>query len=413
MTASDRTKRAPAGFTLLELMVGIAILLTVMSGITMLFVGSMRALRQGEQAIVAHETARGALHILEYDLTTCFTSRAHGQYYSFYGTPIGMTFVGVAGDEDESDDENLSRVTYVLYRHDLNCPWDNPSRPQETKVGGREFRTTMVDPTDHAIEYDVIVKTRSLIRYVERNQSDLDTFPPPPGTTKWPEPGYGPPAEPNTPMFNLWQELYDAAYVGDVNLMDLAGKEKMLGDELYLAKKRELWLRMLAGDPLLPNMWSELDASPVDYVIAENILWRIEIADTGVVLWEMNQDDDSMCLLYGRTAMFDPDGPAGPAGPRVKIQETPYFNTFDPDSGIPGFDILDTATGLAALQPFWQTYATGNSTGDPLNPRLPEFVQVKFRVMLPSAYPGAPDFDRSFSTTIEIPSGTTRRTPRI
>ncbi|MFP6584876.1 MAG: prepilin-type N-terminal cleavage/methylation domain-containing protein, partial [Candidatus Hydrogenedentota bacterium] len=101
-----------SGFTLIELLVSLAIFTTIMAGVTIMFNSVVRVTKQGYLNQKAFETVRGALSIIEEDLTRSFGSRATGHKHTFYGTPFGFTFIGLVPSED-SDDFNLARITYV------------------------------------------------------------------------------------------------------------------------------------------------------------------------------------------------------------------------------------------------------------------------------------------------------------
>ena len=90
-----RRNRARGGFTLVELLVAMTIFITVMSSVMFLFSAAIRISKQGFQSQDAFEIARGAMDILERDLSRSFTSRDHGDVFNFYGTPIGFTFIGM------------------------------------------------------------------------------------------------------------------------------------------------------------------------------------------------------------------------------------------------------------------------------------------------------------------------------
>jgi len=458
--------RHSAGFTLVELMVSIAILMTLMSGLVVLFVGSMRAVKQGYQTMEAIETARGALNIIEWDLTTSFASRQYGQYYTFFGIPAGMTFVGVVGGDDGI---NLSRVTYVLHEFDprpcdgLDNDLDGQiDEADECTVADEVFDTTMFvtlinrfDPSDRFLkEVRVLVRTRTLLRYVEPNVKDLDSFP-----YNWPDPLSSAVPEWTPEQRHVWEELHDTVWRGGVNLLDVdvdffpelaSGVETgALAQELLKAKKRELWIRMLAGEWLnpdwpLPDMWTLLDEHPADYVVAQNILWQIERIepvepqyrvyveyeeDPGKNHWEyINASGQNIVEEYnhwggndgvdnngdGRVDEIDGDKD-GRGEQRLygfssfmygrtaygRLDEKPWFNTED---NLPGYIALQDGD----LDTFWAEEAAQDVVGDPLKPRLPELVEVHFRLMFESPYPGAPDFDRPFSLLVGIPSGFTR-----
>jgi hypothetical protein len=392
----------------MELIVAVAILMTVVSGIALLFAGSTRAVRQSYQAMDAFENARGTLNIIERDLITCFTSRENGQYFHFVGTPIGMTFIGTV--KTSTGATELGRVTYVLHEWGVGGP----------PVGGDTFQSTReilvdegdpLDPNDDKWDWvDVRVRTRALLRYVEIGTRDLDTYPVEGFEREnWLD---NPQGELGSPDRNLSNELINAVNRGGVNLYnfqfedypDLApslgavAETQSLGQVLIRAKKCELWIRMLAGDPNLPDIWTLLGKDPADYVLAENIAWQVERADTGEVVEDMSMSGP--WFLYMRTALGD-DGLDSDFRPSFNLDQ----NWKNPDHTAPDPLLLLDQGDVAG---FWAAETETDLVGDPLRPRLPEMVKVDFRLMYPSAYTGAPDFDRGFQLTIAIPSGLTR-----
>lgn len=412
-----------AGFTLLELMVAVAILATVMSGILLLFSGTLRAVKQGNQSLEAYEEARGAIGVVERDLTSAFTSREHGHYYTFYGMPQGMVFIGAVQGKAGTP-VNLSRVTYAIHNsqgaQEFETTWPNPN---PAPLPGEEF-------------IDVLVQTRALIRYVEPAITDLETF-----KYDWPNPLLPAPGEVGSPEYQVWYELGQAGIVGGASGMDLfrfldpenqnvAPEERILAEtlleELLKAKKRELWIRMIAGDPALPNIWQLLldgngqPKNPRDYVVAENIVWKVIDKTIGQTIYLRKDEDPNSPIFfrYGRTAFQYDDNTQDAL---LTNDITPYFNAADNLFAAPP-GALDTETPQEALTPdeFWETYAveytsaiTGaeveaTRTGDPLRPRLPEFAEVEFTLFYPSNYPGTPDFNRTFSLMVDIPSAYTR-----
>ncbi len=263
---------ARAGFTLPELLVAIAIFISVMGGVALLFVNSIRTIRQGFQTQEVFEQARGALNIIERDLKRAFTSRDHGDYYSFYGTPIGFTFVGLVSQREGNPTDNVSRVTYVIHH-------DNT---------GRGILNT-IDDDD--------VYTYSLLRYVEPNIEDLDKFP-----IDWYN---GNLALSYTENGGTVGELLDSVLLDDafLNCRDPNDPNNCTGNvlasltprglEILNAKKREIWIRMLSGgDYEVPDAWyndtsdpnlaqfqatvwgpSGFPGPPDDFIVSENILY--------------------------------------------------------------------------------------------------------------------------------------------
>ena len=124
-----KIQRNNGGFSLAEILVAMAILVVVMSGVMALYSGAVSTVRQGYQAMDAFETARSSMAVLDRDLQSAFTARELGQYYQFFGMPDGFSFVGLLGNSQ------LGRVTYVL----------SPDPTQETA-----FETVLADSFEHA-----------------------------------------------------------------------------------------------------------------------------------------------------------------------------------------------------------------------------------------------------------------------
>ncbi len=416
-TACEQPNHAKAagaarrGFSLVELLVATAILSVLMSGIVMLFVGSMRSVSQAHQAFDAFEVARGAMNVIERDLTSAFASREYGDYYTFYGTPIGMIFVGVMGKQDSSVNINLSRVTYVLHVFE-DSDFSN-------RALGDKFETDIWDEGS-GDDVTVIVKTRALLRYVEPNVQDLESFP-----YDWPDLAGSAPGEIGSPERNVWDALQLAVNRnGGIDLYDLGPPEAALADELLKAKKRELWIRMLAGDPTLPDIWALLGEDPRDYVIAEHIAGDIVHADSGIPVGvrDVSNEDTILfpgafhCFRYGRTNRYEV------SDERYELfSDYAVSNFFNDERNLPLYDenapgandILHTffsdVDSRDDMRDYWRHYNAAPSTpGDFLRPRLPEVVQIKFRLMLERPYPGAKDFNRGFSMVIDVPAGFTR-----
>ncbi len=251
-----RVGRGGAGFTLVELIVATAILAIIALAIMTMFTGSMRAVKQGNQVIDANDMARAAIQIIERDLDTAFTARDAGEYHQFFGCPVGMMFIGlVRATYDPLDTTTetlqLARVSYLLYR---------------SEDGG-----LFTDRDDNLFE------AYSLVRLVEIGVEDLNTFP----GVNW----------------DFWDKDTaepDGIYLGLNAVRTWCGDNNLTYDEtqqMLAAKKRELWLRMLAGwgsattgdpeDDLPADPWSSIRVHPqadpaalntFDFVIADNIL---------------------------------------------------------------------------------------------------------------------------------------------
>ncbi|MCL4691958.1 MAG: prepilin-type N-terminal cleavage/methylation domain-containing protein, partial [Candidatus Hydrogenedentes bacterium] len=305
-----RTQRA-RGFTLVELLIATALFSIIMAAIVTLFVASLHAVKSAYLASDAYETSRGAFAVVERDLTTVFTMRDYGDYYQFYGTPQGMSMIGLVRDPDGGS-TTLGRITYVIYpvvikdtagdfyvTGPFNLPQLN-TRPVPIQFATINNAGTPSDPSDDFEEVqDFLYGTAALLRYVEPGVEDLDTYP-----FDWnelavdPEFGTSVKDELDRAIANLAGLPQDSSNP-NVLLRLTSSQQEMLA-----AKKRELWIRMLAGQeywipvlngaaPQLPNVWGMRDSDgsviqqswlepfdingdvnaldPRDYVVAENI----------------------------------------------------------------------------------------------------------------------------------------------
>ena len=208
-----------------------------MAGVTLLLIGSTRISQQGFQNQQAFEIARGAMSLMQRDLSRAFTARNHGDYYTFYGTPIGFTFVGIASPRDRGSG-NVARITYVIHQRD----------------GAPVLRD--VEGGDRYI-YD-------LVRYVEPNVEDLYSF-----DVDW--------DTALTDGSGTLQDLIDDEVAASIPVPCLAA-DIPCREQVEDAMRRQLWIRMLSRLEIgfLPDLWDVLDngaeLDSLDYVLAENIL---------------------------------------------------------------------------------------------------------------------------------------------
>lgn len=317
-----RNRNANGGFTLTELLVSTAIFAILMSSIAALFVASLHAVRAGYQSQEAFETSRGAFNVLERDLTTVFTSRDFGQYYQFYGNEYGMMMVGLLRLRDSSGREysRIGRVTYVMYPVVLRGAdgafyVTEPFALDYAKNVG--VQTTALSPEFHktrGVRYAgnnpysddgaTEVAVAALVRYVEPGVSDLDAYP-----FDWNalvdfyenNPEFPPNNSPQALRRQLDDSL-EAASISPNPSTDYAllGRLDSARDQMFAAKKRDLWIRMLScqkfwipklvqgtrssplipGIAFLPNVWKDgwLNGGPNngavdprDYVAVDNI----------------------------------------------------------------------------------------------------------------------------------------------
>jgi type II secretory pathway pseudopilin PulG len=421
----NRSERGRAGFTLVELLVALAIFITVMAIVALVFSAAVRTTKQGAQNQEAFELARAAMRLFERDLSRAFTNRDHGDVYSFYGTPIGFTYVGMIA-VDGQDAYNLARVTYVIYHNSLN------------QLTGAVGQYETVD--------GAIVPTYNLLRYVEPGVDNLDAYESPWTTTAS--------LDSNNPTLeDLVQRNVFEANCGT----DLACQEVV-----ERTARREIWIRMLAGgDTDVPSAWDELDLfldrglRPDDFVIGENIRFLsadgVQCAATSSALESLLEangtpldfDDLLFTDAIGNVCArligdvnstpiflpFDPVVDRFAAIPSPNSGPQPYFNYWD--MGVIRGDLTTTAddkvTPLAYT--FWNDARNlvsdgldndadgtvdepdeqyGVNVGSPLDARLPLAVTVDFTLFFPSVYPGAPDFNQRFTQRIDLPTGSRR-----
>jgi len=97
------------GFTAIELLVAIAIFITLMAGVTGLFTGIIRTVQGSYATMDAMENIRASMAVFEADLKQSFARSDLEDSYAFYGEPTGFVYIGA----DRTG--KLSRVTYVLH----------------------------------------------------------------------------------------------------------------------------------------------------------------------------------------------------------------------------------------------------------------------------------------------------------
>ncbi|MBI5093207.1 MAG: prepilin-type N-terminal cleavage/methylation domain-containing protein [Candidatus Hydrogenedentes bacterium] len=373
LSPRPQTPAPTHGFSLVELLVAMAVFGTVMAGITMLFVSSVRSVKQGTQNIDAFSTARATFDVIDRDLTTAFTSRDRGDYYNFFGTPIGFTFIGVVDTSGFAGGggDNLARITYVLHVTDgvtnsrgVNSESVTPENPNANIV------TDTAKPA----------KTFALIRYVEPNVNDLDNFP-----IDWNQPAYPDTANPQT----LAQYASTLISATDVSALSPA-QASLVADEFARAAKREAWIRMLAGE--VGNAWNQpnapnsglLNRYAGDYVISDGIILEDGISGS-IIRTDWSTDFGLLRPLFTYGGL---DQAQSSNDTLVQYWNAPWN--------------VRTSTGAVT-----QTLLT--AAGSAMRPRIPAIVQARLQWMFSSPYPGAPDFKRAFDKKIDIPTGYTRQ----
>ena len=408
------------GMTLVELLVSVAIVTTIFSAVVAMFLSAIRVTQKGTQSIQGFELARGVFNQIENDLTTAFSARDFGENQQFYGSPMGMTFVGVGQNvvsvdasgsnfnkaENAARASRLCRYTYVLWQEpvdafqlvDRNDPGRSAARPQA-------------------------VATYTLLRYIELGYGNLDDF-------RVPMPSVNANGEVN---YADLRSVKDAAInefgIGAVaqlfNRANCTDCGDMTDEQFERMQLREFWVRLLAGDPAMTgngsiSFWRDTtdaganDPRPDrrDYIVAENIV----LPDATFI----NHPDPTAV-----STVRDIDGNG--VIDQWDIYETGGFFQY----GITRHNPLE-GKGETLLRSYWQaapnlgnyqnmndwvkynavTYytldgsVTGDRLGSPQMSRIPEVVHVRVAFGMQSPFPGSPDFlPDPFEQTIEIPSG--------
>ena len=403
MSHRAKERQALAGFSLIEMLVAVAILMTLMSGIVMLFVGSLRAYRISQQQMDAFDEARGALTILNTDIASVYAPGEHHDSGTFYGCPIGMTFIGLTRTSDDSDDLNIARITYVLYN-----PYNLYSEPFSDMPPVEYFEGALEtpDPPPSGPMIDVDAFTYPLLRYVEPGVSDLDSFP-----VDW---EFRTVEGTSTIGWHLEDAVATARNDGLCDTCE---------DEFRRAKRCEYWIRMLAGGSMsenespLPNAWrfpEELmgiadppaDFSPRWYTITANVL---SVAAPG------ERYDD----FIAGTPLFDYDyayvlGADSLGNPQHKDTNS-WWNDYRSLNCDPRKEWRPLSVGevLEDRDPGAICGPPSDWSAIPCceNPQLPEIVKASFWLMFEAPISGAPDFRRLFSEDIFVSTAYTRRDP--
>lgn len=452
------------GFTLMELLVGMTLFLTIMASVTVMFNTVVRTTKMGYQSQIAYEVVRGVFDTMDQDVTRAFTSRETGLKDTFYGTPLGFTFIGMIDAEGDGN-YNLARITYVVFA-------DEQLYDHQLRVDYEAVADDDTPAEDRA--------TYSLLRYIEPGVDSLDSFP-----VNWTAdittdfdllgdnsfevnlqgdyitPMVGdPPKSPSDPPQTIVGEAVISG-VSDGSLASLEAIERAL--------KCELWIRMLAGDAEVPAFWSSpanlnppvrvgtflegVDLFPADYVLAENIL---HIRRFNSTFNDNPQDED----WYTAESTLFSDGVSGSLdisfmdSPLDGLQtdfalidlDTPgsndYFFSYreydderdktDEDGPIRKIELDGTDAEDAATNPIYERVLSARDFGywndtrnlehnvvaveatpDIIDPALPESIQVQFVLFYPSPYPGAPDFERTFTHQIDLPTAFRRKSESI
>lgn len=416
-----RPARARAGFTLAEMLVAIAIFMALMSGLLLLFTGSLRTVRSGYQTIDAYEQARGAITVIRNDLTTAFGSTDFADNQNFYGTPIGMTFVGLVRGSDSNShaDLNIGRVTCVIYNH----------------VSGDVFPQALeVNPTTYADAYPY-----PMLRFVEQGVGDIDALP-----LRWDES-----LDPDNPGAITPNEVLDVLYAEARERHGWPEDEDLCQgceEEYRRALRREIWIRALAGGDagmgiyfFSPIQWRP-DLTEEEIVVVRRAILYRNIKQR--LILEEGYDNDTAereaqkqawwgnyVLANNIMSTKTPDERRGedPNQSEEERHRAWYtgVNFFDYDYTYPNSqDDAGQFAGKNRDNPWWNDVRSLNC--DPNKDwrpgpvtfdyskycndcGLPEVVSTTFWMMFESPYPGAPDFKRRFCEQVFLPAAYTRQ----
>ena len=112
---------------MVELLVALAVFATVMAGISVVFISSLRAWRTGQENRSVFQMARAATQFMERDITSAFGSVDRDEVKTLVGAGDWLTFVGITENpptwrqispdvEFEVPHSDMSRITYRLIR---------------------------------------------------------------------------------------------------------------------------------------------------------------------------------------------------------------------------------------------------------------------------------------------------------
>jgi prepilin-type N-terminal cleavage/methylation domain-containing protein len=115
--------RKTNGFTLVEMLVAMVIFGTVMAGISVVFISSMRAWQTARENQSVFEMGRAALQLMERDIKSAFGSVDRNEMRTLVGTSWSLTFVGVTENPLTQRVEtwgtlavphsDMARITYI------------------------------------------------------------------------------------------------------------------------------------------------------------------------------------------------------------------------------------------------------------------------------------------------------------
>ncbi len=170
-----------AGFTLVEMLVSMAIFLVIMGSIGLLITGTTRTVRQGYAMLNNMERARNALAVLEQDIKVAFTTEDSRGLTRFYGEPNGFMYLGALKGGA------FGRVAYVIrpgadtFLVEMPLKWSEVRelflRQAPTEAALFESVYPPVLGSDSFYDFNVQIRLGSLLRYEDRTgATSLNAF---------------------------------------------------------------------------------------------------------------------------------------------------------------------------------------------------------------------------------------------
>lgn len=374
-----RTRRRQApGFTLVELLVGMAIMSLLTLALFVLFRSSLSSYKSTKRAMDASDVTRTAFQVMERDIVQGYAAKHYGDASSFFGCPFGFSMIATL---DAAGQAQTARVSYVVHSY----------------AGGKIVDAMHPDPM---IEGYVDLPTYGIIRYIEPGVDTLSEYP-----VNWPDytSASAPPEETDRNLWTPLRRIY--VYFGpDPNAgagFDYRPVSPTKFQAMIEAKKHELWLAMLGErvEPFgqLPDLWTDLGKVPDDYVVAEGVLATQppDLEPDGVTPHTPVPLDYVQWFRYGYTKGEVKGVDAMQLG---RIQMVPYWHAVDEDN-------LGVAPDLAAGEPGEINYPFINNYGSPLYPFPPSLVAVNMDLAFPAPNLGEHHLVRKLSQTFEVPVG--------
>ncbi|NLV40145.1 MAG: prepilin-type N-terminal cleavage/methylation domain-containing protein [Candidatus Hydrogenedentes bacterium] len=176
-----QARTGTAGFTLVEMLVSMAIFLVIMGSIALLISGTTRTVRQGYAMLNNMERARNALAVLEQDIKVAFTTDDTRGLTRFYGEPNGFMYLGAL------EDGAFGRVAYVIrpgaetFLVEMPLKWSEVRELFLRQAPTEEALFLSVYPpvmgADSFYDFNVQIRLGSLLRYEDHTgATSLNAF---------------------------------------------------------------------------------------------------------------------------------------------------------------------------------------------------------------------------------------------